>query len=76
MVLVEDGVSVVAAATAAATVGGVPRRAATIVALPVVLLQVEVIEVRGLQHLGQHAARAAPIAETAHQEAQEPVRVL
>lgn len=71
-----DGVSVVAAVTAVATVVGVPRRPAPIVALPVVLLQVEVIEVRGLQHLGQHAARAAPIAEAAHQEAQGLVPVL
>lgn len=76
MVLVEDGVSVVAAVLVVTTVGGIPHRVVRIAVLPVVLLQVEVIRVRGLQHLGQHAARAAPIAEAAHQEAQEPVQVL
>lgn len=76
MALGEDGVSVVAAVTVAATVGGVPHRVVRIAVLPVVLLQVEVIRVRGLQHLAQHAARAAVIAEATHPEAQEPVQVL
>ena len=70
------GVSVVVGVIVEVPADGARPRAVLIVALPAGLLQVETTQAHGLQHHGQHAARAAVITEAAHQEAQGLVRVL